>query len=123
MSPSPGFPKRLTSTFIVLVYHVLFLPCFFPIHFMFEIFSDVDYIDRSFGFESSVEAAQVAIRSAKTEAICNKPNGIGVGTSLVMQYQWYIWSTQIRTNLSGMHNDSEIDGSFSWISCRYVDFE
>jgi 6-phosphofructokinase len=42
------------------------------------LFSDVDYIDRSFGFESSVEAAQVAIRSAKTEAICNMPNGIGV---------------------------------------------
>jgi len=40
--------------------------------------NDVDYIDRSFGFESSVEAAQVAIRSAKTEAICNMPNGIGV---------------------------------------------
>lgn len=29
--------------------------------------NDVDYIDRSFGFESAVEAAQVAIRSAKTE--------------------------------------------------------
>ena len=40
--------------------------------------NDVDYIDRSFGFESAVEAAQVAIRSAKTEAICNMPNGIGV---------------------------------------------
>lgn len=40
--------------------------------------SDVDYIDRSFGFESAVEAAQVAIRSAKTEAICNMPNGVGI---------------------------------------------
>mmetsp|Transcript_11777 Transcript_11777/g.27567 ORF Transcript_11777/g.27567 Transcript_11777/m.27567 type:complete len:539 (-) Transcript_11777:851-2467(-) len=40
--------------------------------------NDVDYIDRSFGFESAVEAAQVAIRSAKIEAICNMPNGIGV---------------------------------------------
>ena len=40
--------------------------------------NDVDYIDRSFGFESAVEAAQVAIRSAKTEAICNMPNGVGV---------------------------------------------
>ena len=40
--------------------------------------NDVDYIDRSFGFESSVEAAQAAIRSAKTEAICNMPNGVGI---------------------------------------------
>jgi 6-phosphofructokinase 1 len=40
--------------------------------------NDVDYIDRSFGFDSAVEAAQVAIRSAKTEAVCNLPNGIGI---------------------------------------------
>jgi len=40
--------------------------------------NDVDYIDRSFGFESAVEAAQVAILSAKTEAICNMPNGVGI---------------------------------------------
>ena len=40
--------------------------------------NDVDYIDHSFGFSSAVEAAQVAIRSAKIEAICNKPNGIGI---------------------------------------------
>ena len=31
--------------------------------------NDVDYIDHSFGFSSAVEAAQLAIRSAKTEAI------------------------------------------------------
>jgi 6-phosphofructokinase 1 len=35
-------------------------------------------IDRSFGFDSAVEAALVAIRSAKTEAVCNLPNGIGI---------------------------------------------
>jgi 6-phosphofructokinase 1 len=40
--------------------------------------NDVDYIDMSFGFQSAVEAAQYAIRSAKTEAICNMPNGVGV---------------------------------------------
>jgi len=40
--------------------------------------NDVDYIDRSFGFASAVEAAQGAIRSAKTEATCNLPNGIGI---------------------------------------------
>jgi 6-phosphofructokinase 1 len=40
--------------------------------------NDVDYIDRSFGFESAVEAAQNAIRVAKTEAYCNLPNGIGI---------------------------------------------
>ena len=40
--------------------------------------NDVDYIDHSFGFSSAVEAAQVAIRAAKTEAICNMPNGVGV---------------------------------------------
>jgi hypothetical protein len=37
----------------------------------------VDLIDRSFGFTTSVEAAQAAIVSAKTEARCNLPNGIG----------------------------------------------
>jgi len=40
--------------------------------------NDVDHIDRSFGFSSAVEAAQTAIRSAKTEAVCNLPNGIGI---------------------------------------------
>ena len=40
--------------------------------------NDVDLIDRSFGFQTSVEAAQDAIRSAKTEARCNYPNGIGI---------------------------------------------
>lgn len=40
--------------------------------------NDVNYIDHSFGFASAVEAAQIAIRSAKTEAVCNLPNGIGV---------------------------------------------
>jgi 6-phosphofructokinase 1 len=40
--------------------------------------NDVDYIDRSFGFSSAVEASQSAIRSAKTEAVCNLPNGIGI---------------------------------------------
>jgi 6-phosphofructokinase 1 len=40
--------------------------------------NDVDYIDHSFGFSSAVEAAQGAIRSAKTEAVCNLPNGIGI---------------------------------------------
>eukprot|EP00559_Dactyliosolen_fragilissimus_P001379 CAMPEP_0184866258 /NCGR_PEP_ID=MMETSP0580-20130426/21555_1 /TAXON_ID=1118495 /ORGANISM="Dactyliosolen fragilissimus" /LENGTH=582 /DNA_ID=CAMNT_0027365843 /DNA_START=45 /DNA_END=1793 /DNA_ORIENTATION=+ len=40
--------------------------------------NDVDYIDRSFGFTSAVEAAQKAIHCAKTEASCNLPNGIGI---------------------------------------------
>jgi 6-phosphofructokinase 1 len=40
--------------------------------------NDVDYIDQSFGFGSAVEAACLSIRSAKTEAVCNLPNGIGV---------------------------------------------
>jgi 6-phosphofructokinase 1 len=40
--------------------------------------NDVDYIDHSFGFSSAVEAAQVAIQAAKTEAVCNLPNGIGI---------------------------------------------
>ena len=40
--------------------------------------NDVDYIDRSFGFHSAVEAAQAAIHTAKTEAMCNVPNGIGI---------------------------------------------
>jgi 6-phosphofructokinase 1 len=40
--------------------------------------NDVDYIDRSFGFISSVEQAQAAIKAAATEAMCNLPNGIGI---------------------------------------------
>lgn len=40
--------------------------------------NDVDYIDRSFGFTSAVEAAQAAIRSAKVEATCNLPHGVGI---------------------------------------------
>ena len=40
--------------------------------------NDLDYIDRSFGFASAVEAAQAGIRTAKTEAMCNVPNGIGI---------------------------------------------
>jgi 6-phosphofructokinase 1 len=40
--------------------------------------NDVDIIDRSFGFTTSVEAAQAAIMSAKIEARCNMPNGIGI---------------------------------------------
>lgn len=40
--------------------------------------NDVDHLDRSFGFITSVEAAQAAIRAAKVEASCNLPNGIGI---------------------------------------------
>lgn len=42
--------------------------------------NDVNFIDHSFGFSSAVEAAQIAIRSAKLEATCNLPNGIGIIT-------------------------------------------
>ena len=40
--------------------------------------NDIDYIDRSFGFVSAVEAAQASIRTALVEARCTAPNGIGV---------------------------------------------
>ena len=40
--------------------------------------NDCDYIDRSFGFVSAVEAAQNSIRTALVEARCTLPNGIGV---------------------------------------------
>lgn len=40
--------------------------------------NDVDIIDRSFGFQTAVEAAQMAIETAKVEAKCNLPNGIGI---------------------------------------------
>ena len=39
--------------------------------------NDLGMIDRSFGFESAVEEAVHAIKSAKTEARC-APNGIGI---------------------------------------------
>jgi 6-phosphofructokinase len=44
----------------------------------YDLYQDVDLLDRSFGFTTSVEAAQAAIVSAKTEARCNLPNGIGI---------------------------------------------
>jgi 6-phosphofructokinase 1 len=40
--------------------------------------NDIDFIDRSFGFTTAVAAAQDAIQTAKTEAMCKVPNGIGV---------------------------------------------
>merc|ERR1712232_23672 len=40
--------------------------------------NDIAMLDRSFGFESAVAAAQDALRSAKTEAMGNMPNGIVV---------------------------------------------
>jgi 6-phosphofructokinase 1 len=40
--------------------------------------NDIDYIDRSFGFHTAVEAAQASIRTALVEAKCTVPNGIGV---------------------------------------------
>jgi 6-phosphofructokinase 1 len=47
--------------------------------------NDVAMLDRSFGFETSVEAAQHAIRAAVTEASCNLPNGIGIVKVLAIQ--------------------------------------
>jgi 6-phosphofructokinase 1 len=38
----------------------------------------VDYIDRSFGFLTAVEAAQASIRTAKVESMCTMPNGVTV---------------------------------------------
>ena len=40
--------------------------------------NDIDYIDRSFGFVTAVEAAQNSIRTALVEAQCTLPAGIGV---------------------------------------------
>eukprot|EP00729_Bicosta_minor_P000862 gene862-29743_t len=40
--------------------------------------NDLAEIDRSFGFETAVQAATTAIRAATVEAKCNKPRGIGV---------------------------------------------
>ncbi len=40
--------------------------------------NDLDLIDRSFGFNTAVAAAQQAINVAKVEAECNLPNGIGI---------------------------------------------
>jgi 6-phosphofructokinase 1 len=40
--------------------------------------NNVDYIDHSFGFQTAVEAAQEAIRCAKSEASYNLPNGADI---------------------------------------------
>lgn len=40
--------------------------------------NDIDHIDRTFGFQTAVEESLNAIRCAKVEAKCNKPNGIGI---------------------------------------------
>jgi 6-phosphofructokinase 1 len=39
---------------------------------------DIDYVDRTFGFNTAVETAQAAIRTGLTEAKCTLPNGIAV---------------------------------------------
>lgn len=39
---------------------------------------DIDYLDRTFGFNTAVETAQAAIRTGLTEAKCTLPNGIAV---------------------------------------------
>jgi 6-phosphofructokinase 1 len=57
--------------------------------------NDVDLIDRSFGFQTSVEAAQTAIISAKTEARCNLPNGIGI-VKLMGRSAGFIAGTHMR---------------------------
>ena len=46
--------------------------------------NDIDHIDHTFGFASAVEAAQVAIRSAKTEAVCNLPNGTTISFTAML---------------------------------------
>lgn len=40
--------------------------------------NDIAVVDRSFGFETAVEAAANAVRAATVEAKCNKPRGIGI---------------------------------------------
>lgn len=40
--------------------------------------NDIAYIDHSFGFGSAVAAARAVIHAAKTEAVCNLPNDIGI---------------------------------------------
>ena len=62
------------SSYLVLI---SYFPCICAKFSHQTIDNDVDLIDRSFGFTTSVEAAQTAILSAKTEARCNLPNGIG----------------------------------------------
>lgn len=40
--------------------------------------NDLAFVDRSFGFNTAVEAARAAVQTAKIEAMCNKPRGIGI---------------------------------------------
>jgi len=40
--------------------------------------NDIDHVDRTFGFDTAVEASLKAIHCAKVEAMCNKPNGVGI---------------------------------------------
>ncbi|CAM9460906.1 unnamed protein product [Heterosigma akashiwo] len=40
--------------------------------------NDIGLLDRTFGFKTSIEAAQAAIQSAKVEATCNLPRGVGI---------------------------------------------
>jgi len=51
--------------------------------------NDIDLLDRSFGFNTAVEEAQKAIRSAHVEARCNVPNGIGI-VKLMGRHSGYI---------------------------------
>lgn len=65
-----------------------------------------------------MEAAQVAIRSAKTEAICNMPNGIGVGElTFSIQTTEILDANHVLTTML-LICLSKIDGSFGRIPCR-----
>mmetsp|Transcript_24064 Transcript_24064/g.30080 ORF Transcript_24064/g.30080 Transcript_24064/m.30080 type:complete len:558 (-) Transcript_24064:420-2093(-) len=53
--------------------------------------NDIDIIDQSFGFGTAVEAAQLAIHSAKIEAECSIPRGIVI-VKLMGRYSGFIAS-------------------------------
>ena len=79
-SPLPTGPGTFNSIHVVLLrttfaYTTLRAHC--NTHIPYSLDNDIGLIDRSFGFDSSVEQAVKAIDSAKTEAMCLR-NGIGI---------------------------------------------
>jgi 6-phosphofructokinase 1 len=72
-----GFPRQLTMvSFVGKILMLLGMTGVFLIDMFLH--KDIDYIDRSFGFYSAIEAAQNSIRTALVEARCTLPNGVGV---------------------------------------------
>ena len=75
--------------------------------------NDIDFIDRSFGFQSAVEAAQLAIETAKTEAKCTVPNSLGI-CKLMGRSAGFLAAFAVRTATT-LKEDPTIENHFPFL--------